>query len=185
MRGATLDVVERQLFTTLSPRAKEFIPSSLRQAASPVSEPKEDALDEDDAAETSLAEESAASIAEEEAKQAAIAAASLEKENAAATLVQKLARRRLFQIKDREQHEKRAFIVLWRSYQVGAKPRPAIAGPLVELLFALEGYLRILKKTKDVLKKSWLGGKGDETKTADDISAVKFVLSPVSLLKRH
>lgn len=154
---------------------RSFVPSFLRPAALPVNESKDDTVD-DEAGEISLAANSAASTAEEEAKQAAIAAAILEKQNAAATLLQKGVRHRLFQIKDREQHEKRAFVVLWRSYQ-DQKPRPAVAGPLVELVSVLEEYCRLLKKSKDVLTKSWRGGKADdETKTANAITQVKCVL---------
>lgn len=173
IRGTSLDAVERQLFKSksLSPRAAPFVPATKLLPPSDGTESTERTNDDDVEGEREeegpvnpSTEEAPTLTAEEEAEIAAAATVRLELENRAARVIQRWIKKRRSRINDRLKHSQSAFVVFWSSYVLAPNLSPAVRGPLVELLYALQAQCKLLAAAKKYLQERVKNDKtvGDE-----------------------
>lgn len=188
--GKDLDAVERQLFKTLSPRAAPFVPASVLA----LNAPKESASDSSELDEAtgeasevtfvgkSEVEPALVLSSEEEAEIEAALAAARKIEDAAATVIQRIVKKRLTKIHDHLQHSASPFVVFWSSYtSTNRNATSVFRGPLLELLFGLQAQCKWMETTKKHLKLNLKKAEGEDLDSISDaITEAKLVLRSCS-----
>ncbi|KAK4705245.1 hypothetical protein P7C70_g960, partial [Phenoliferia sp. Uapishka_3] len=167
--------VEARLFSssTLSATASPFIPF-LPPHETPILDADEDV----EVTDTKL--QKAPDIVEptpqEKAQQEAVNAAEQARQGAAARVIVKHVRSYAERRRQRKSHDSMPHILLWATYSSLCAPKrlkPVVLGPLVEIVFSLQGQIRRIQAAKNLLKKMRQDAEGDDLlKVADQTTAI-------------